>query len=1034
MIYGSSRITQIINSNVPGATQGSDGPTGNTGSTGAIGPKGPRGPTGSTGAGITGATSSGSNIIFYANGKTFQINAAGSTGASADVPGDQLYFKVKGLGEDAPNISTNLIYGSQVDFYPYLEDSDQTVYFKSFRITNVIGATFTGISADSQAVYIFGATLQDNDIPYGKTGELLYINSNAGFGTTPLKAAAAPNTNFVRSERQLIVDSTISRETILQNKNWQSTDLLGFRVNNDLSFGYYGGLTGDTFGISLVQNTITPQFQYELGSYYRLAPYPINQDTISLNQIIYLGFTGGATFNSLNFIGTTGISYSNKFLPQNITRDKIGSCCYCKNNAADKVCLDYVSQEYCLAISGVFGASACIDRSTSSDCYSEGACCVYDPDSQTVRCLNTTQARCQQFGGIFTQNKTCDSVIVNGELFTCPSNICSSQSYQLGRCCVQGRCYNLTRLDCESIFNSTFVPGPTCTSEEGDNVCCTVSYTLTGACCTGGSCVDGKLPQECDGVFQGSGTSCVEVGAYCCGYSFSDNYFKGACADSCKAFGSQQLYSCLRPGDKIGGGYFVGFIGMPNPCNSFLSPALAYGEPLECMIFPRGPLVNVPDWYLKTCKGVSGADNAGSIEYFARTYPEILPKNALDSRCMLKAGVPFVQQAYALNGITWPSELMFEGGANYTPNRGAFSYSLIGSGLAVEYSDQNSNNLYKYLTSKVYGLTATHIMWALIVAPEDVEVGSAPGGETGGSRLLSWGMLQGTHNPDTSGRPTSIVLEEIPTYPVDGLLNTRIHDGSSKNNPDIWFRGTTDPNAYKRFSFGNGPAWQQSVVESTITTSKTAFAQAYSDMWNNRNSTTSAIRQISNINDSGLYGHNDWYIPSIIELNYIYNNLPELNAGIAVDGNQILAGNEYWSSTSVTRLKSWSPFTPLDKDQYKLESIDSQLEPYLANTRLTSSNNNFGLTPDSAYSFTMAVANGQRMLTQVFDSTDPNKEGMIKSQNRSARVANLRPVRRIPLVVTCNNFYYSPNILNNYWRSDANGCASCLDKLERICT
>jgi hypothetical protein len=162
--------------------------------------------------------------------------------------------------------------------------------------------------------------------------------------------------------------------------------------------------------------------------------------------------------------------------------------------------------------------------------------------------------------------------------------------------------------------------------------------------------------------------------------------------------------------------------------------------------------------------------------------------------------------------------------------------------------------------------------------------------------------------------------------------------------------------------------------------------------------------------------------------------LPELNAGIAVDGNQILAGNEYWSSTSVTRLKSWSPFTPLDKDQYKLESIDSQLEPYLANTRLTSSNNNFGLTPDSAYSFTMAVANGQRMLTQVFDSTDPNKEGMIKSQNRSARVANLRPVRRIPLVVTCNNFYYSPNILNNYWRSDANGCASCLDKLERICT
>ena len=1034
MIYGSSRITHIVNSNVPGATQGAAGPTGPTGSTGPTGNTGSIGRIGPTGDGITGATASGSNVIFYGNGKTFEFNAAGNAGSSADISGGQLYFKVVGLGENTEDLSTNFLYGNQTEYYPYLTDPDQTVYFKGIRLTNTIGATFTGMSADSQVVYLFGATLPDSNIPYGRTGELLYINNNAGFGTTPLKAAAAPNTNFVRNERQLIIDQTRSRETIIYNKNWPSTDNIGFRTNNTLPFGYYGGLTGETFGTSLVNNTISPSFQYYVGSNYGLAPYSSGQDTISLGQSLLIGITGGSTYNSITFIGTTGISYSNKYLPQNITRDKIGSCCYCKNNASDKVCLDYVSQEYCLAISGVFGASACVDRSTSSDCYSEGACCVYDPDTQTVRCLNTTQARCQQFGGIFTENKTCSSVIVNGELFTCPSNICSSQAYDLGRCCVQGRCYNLTRADCESIFNSTFVPGATCTSEEGDTICCAVSYGLTGACCTGGSCVDGKLPQECDGVFQGAGTRCVEVGAYCCGYSFSDDYFKGACADSCKAYGAQQIYSCLRPGDKIGGGYFVGFIGMPNPCNSFLSPALAYGEPLECMVFPRGNLVNVPDWYLKTCKGVSGLDNAGSIEYFARTYPEILPKDALDSRCMLKAGVPFVQQAYALNGITWPSELMFEGGTNYTPNRGAFAYSLIGSGLAVEYMDQSANNLYKYLSGKVYGLTGIHIMWALIVAPEDVEVGSAPGGGTGGSRLLSWGMMQGCHKANSAGVPQNIVLEEIPTYPVDGLLSTRIHDGSSRNNPDLWFRAITDANAYNRFSFGNGSSWTPNVSESQITTSKTAFAAAYADMWNRKNPTTSALRQITNINDSGLYGHNDWYIPSIIELNYIYNNLPELNAGIAVEGDQILAGNEYWSSTSVTRLRTWSAFEPLNKDEYRLEPIDTQIEPYLASTRLTSTNNNFNLTPDNAYKFTMAVANGQKMLTQVFDPSNANTDGMIKAQNRSARVAQLRPVRRIPIVVTCNNFYYSPNILNNYWRSDANGCASCLDRIERICT
>jgi hypothetical protein len=296
-------------------------------------------------------------------------------------------------------------------------------------------------------------------------------------------------------------------------------------------------------------------------------------------------------------------------------------------------------------------------------------------------------------------------------------------------------------------------------------------------------------------------------------------------------------------------------------------------------------------------------------------------------------------------------------------------------------------------------------------------------------------MMQGCHKANINGEPLEINTEEIPTYPVDGLLTTRVHDASSKNNPDLWFREDgVDLASYIRFSFGNGTSWQPNVSESQITTSKEAFKRAYTEMWNNKNPLTSALRQVSNLNETGSYGHNDWYIPSIIELNYIYSNLGEINASLGSNGDQLISGEKYWSSTSVTRLKSWDVFEPLNKDLYRLEPINSQLEPYLANTRLTSTNNDFGMDEDAAYKFTMAVANGQRMLTQVFNSSNSNKLGMIKSEPRNMRVANLRAVRRIPLVVTCNQFYYSSNILNNYWLSGSTGCSSCLDVIEGMCT
>jgi len=1039
MIYGSSRVSQIIFGEIQGATKGRTGPTGPTGPTGSTGNTGPSGNIGVTGTSIIGVTASGTTLTFISASAFYTFsNIIGITGVSGNV---SPVFSVLGLGQEiqsTPQLkSSNIHYGlNPKDYYPYSELTDETVYFKSLSIegtTPIPIANFVGISADSTVVYLYGATVQNDNIPLGNTGELIYVSGDAGFGEGLLKGKAAPNTKYSQNELQLIIDQTFSREAIFKNKNWNSVEVSPFRQTILFDgINYYGSLTGGSFGTSLIQNILFPKLRYNINT-SRYEPISSNENNLgfTLGQSIILGITSGLTFEKINFINSTGISYSNKYLPQNITRNKIGSCYFCKTDNQN-VCIDYVSQDYCQQISGSFSTSSCVDRVINSDYADEGACCIYNIDTNSTRCLNTTAARCQEFGGVFNENKTCSNVYVNGSIFTCPTDICTSSTYQLGKCCVYGRCYNLTQGDCLSIPTAQFITGGTCQSETSDPACCSI-YDISGACCTGGNCTDFVLAQNCDGVFQGAGTRCSEVN--CCGYSFSDNYFKGVCANACKAFGSQQIYSCLRPGDKFAGGYFVGFIGMPNPCQPFVDPGLAYGEPLECMIFPRGNLTNVPNWYLKTCKGISGEDNSGNIDYFARTHPTTLPKNALDSRCILKAGVPFVQQAYALDGITWPSEKMFVGGYGYNANRGAYSYTLVGSGLAVEYLDNNTETLYKYLASKVYGTNNIHIMWALIVAPEDVEVSSSPQGETGGSRVVSWGMLQGFHKPNLDGSPNRIVLEETPTYPVDGLLSTRIHDSSSKNNPDIWFRSSsgTDSNAYLRFSFGNGSAWGPRTLESEIISNKEKFKQAYNEMWNDSNQLTSAIRQISIMNEIGTHGYNDWYIPSIIELNYIYNNAADLNASMALNGDQVFSGKEYWSSTSVTRLKNWDSLDPLNKDNYSLENIDSQLEPYLADNRLTSTNNSFGLNKDNAYKFTMSVANGQKMLTQVFDDPSPNLMGMIKSQHRSSRVANLRPVRRIPLVVTCNNFYYSTSILNNYWSSGTTGCSSCLDHIEGMC-
>ena len=1012
--------------------------SGPAGPAGPCGPEGPIGPTGFSFPGNTGPTGVGIDSISYlnkgicfhnSNGNTFYVQFPGITGVSYlnNIP--QGILIAKGLTAGNVNLAGYSVLYSYVDRFisnneviiqppisTYENSTNNEIYLK-LRTIEAGGQSLKGISSDSSYIYIVGNTYNSNNFIVGNTGEVLYVKNNLLYSIL--------NSKYDETLDLLDIPMSADRHSIFGNQNINNTTY-NFSLQN---ISGIASLTGIGFF-----NVKYGDFQIDSNNHILVENPALAKTTL------YLGTTGSDTL-TFKFVGVT---YSNQstFQPQAIGATGIGSCCFCDNSSGIQInCTDYVSREYCSAIGGNFNVGSCSGRISSGDCYVEGACCV------NGKCINTYLEKCLEYRGTFYPGELCSSGS-SSPYFTCPANICPSSTVT-GKCCRRGFCLTLTEPECIAIPDAVFTPGAPCSSPT-DSTCCA---NLLGACCelvtaSGESnyqCTQKTASACANGIFHGIGTSCTEV--ECCGKNFSQSYFNSS--ESCSV---NTIQPCFPIGTKIGGGYLVGVIGAPSPCNSFQSPLFAYGQPLTCRVMPRGEQLGsqASSWPWKNCKGIPGYAPGTTftracelnIKYFARTKSSnTIDLNYNDNgtkNCLVKYGCPHIQQTafdeLYLSGkfteIRWPDEIQFIGSEDYNELNGRFAYP-IASAMDLNYLVTEINSdispTYKYLAKQVYGENSVHMLWALILAPDDAYNGVK----------VSWGMSEGRTTL------TSYNLEPITSFAVDGLLATRLFDETSKQNPRLWFRGTSnqDNKAYDRFAFytsviNDKSNWPSGTSENDIENDINKFSQKYIEMWDLNNPQNSAIRQISLLNQSQYNGYSDWYIPSIVELNYIYQNYTgDLATEIVLNEDDQMQPTEYWSSTSVCYLKNWDL-----QDPYNYGKYEDFAESPILNTKNRFFREDYpGLNDKTAYELSLNTCAGEHMLTQRFNigSTDnenrcttsitnvqTNNAGLIESFSRKNGRAVLRPVRRIPIIVGCINDNIETYINSSYFNT-CNSCPGC---------
>jgi|15BtaG_2_1085339.scaffolds.fasta_scaffold00968_2 hypothetical protein len=453
-IHGSSRIKDLTPQGSMTGPTGNTGPTGPTGNTGGIGNTGPTGPKGIGIISATGSTGIGGDVIVFdlSNGNTMGVS--GAKGITGDGTG-KLH---KGFG------IVNSIEGSTVgEWFSHAAYDGTTGGIAYFRGISASGRDIS-ISDTSNAVILHGATYQSGIA--GNTGELLYIfEGGSGYGV--------PNTHW--SPPVPGASGHLQSRLVVVRESLDSNNLLETPIN-----------------LSSVGNTLSPESS--------VVPFTYIKENGDGNSQIESGLHMGQTGSTDIIYRFAGVTHDTVF---GIDKQNIGSCCYCVDNVlADRDdfpgCIDYVTENYCNEISGVYDTSTCLARPEGPNCYSEGACCV------NGICAETSMNKCRNiYGGFFVDSLTCTEV---EELGGCPEP-CETT----GACCIEGACYIMSEYQCSFEPNSVFFEGEDC-----DTVNCCIEGVM-GACCLDEKCYE-TTPVVCaslvssdgsPGIFWGVASSCA---------------------------------------------------------------------------------------------------------------------------------------------------------------------------------------------------------------------------------------------------------------------------------------------------------------------------------------------------------------------------------------------------------------------------------------------------------------------------------------------------------------------------------------------
>ena len=876
------------------------------------GPTGPTGATGATGSSIRGATGlsgpefKSSNIF----GNTFGVTY-GITG----------YF----LGITAPSGSSqkltnpNFIIGEtggieSVSFYagPSLSNN----YGFQFKTIILRGEVTGGISLDS---FYINSTSTGNTL-IGNTGSIFYVGTEtSGFGTQ-IQPTTDTITNYTKNIITPVVGSLfgITLDTF-RFKISQHLDTMGNTsgvINQNIitltGISYATDLNrikqkyGITYSIVNGTNTVTRTDQGLFTTFiFRGSSSSKATPMVSFRAegITLFGKVTGPV--EIKMIGDE-FDYSTRY-----TTQIMGSCCYCSPDVngeeitVHRDCIDYASQSFCNSINGSFSFSPCSDRYLTNDCYSGGVCCV------NGTCLETDRIFCSKVFGKFYANIKC------GDLpYGCATNCPLEAS-----CCVNGSCLSIASGENNEQFckelKGTYKEVPC-----SDRNCCVEGFR--GACCVGSDiCIDDTTPLECkerDGVFQGPTSICTA--STCCRDSDSVPSLKSLRTEN------NQILPDLKVGDYFAGGIVAGFVGYPSPIGFDPEGVFATGEIISDLENEMNP--NIQKYV-----AVNGAFNFGlkcnCSNYSPSRYIDTLALGQNNGRSVLS-------EIKSLSGIKDEYRLSFFNRMSDT----CLPYETKqcnDNGETNKKYGFNSISAYKKAAKQIHGTDIPN-GWILIVSPEDFYENES---------YLSFGMSMGVNGFNVPSNMTNYsnllwqnnVIAPYGTTVFDGLVNTRLFDDTSIDR-NTWFISSTyminqklqqfDPLAYYRFKHTHLNYWNDSVDQNLLSRNPDYFKEQYRQLWSKINTENTALYNISKSNKENYNGYSDWYIPSALELNMIYNNMNKINAGILLNDrnsgwNLLSKDSTYWSSTTGGKVKSIKN----NKTKY-YEQSNQVMESIIANT------------------------------------------------------------------------------------------------------